>query len=192
MSTFWTGVGSGRRWVLRRPRSPVKTKPSRPAVFAKVELDDRRAQDVPGVEVGQRHAGHDFVRLVVRHALDSLDHPFDVDQLEERLGGFDVRVAEMGVAHFLTLDPRAVAQHDVGDVAGGGRGVDRPGVARADQAGKPPDVVVVGVRDDHRVERAGVERELTVGAVGIDPVGVKQPAVEQNPPNRSPEDGRCP
>ena len=28
---------------------------------------------------------------------------------------------------------------------------------------------------------AGVERELAVGAVGIDPIRVKQPAVEQDP-----------
>ena len=153
--------------------------PARTAVFAIVDLDDRRAQDVPGVEVRQSHSRHDFMRLLVGQSLDPLDHPLDVDQLEERLGRFDMRVPEMGVAHVLALDPRTVAQHDVGDVAGGGSGVDRPGVSRADQAGQSPDVVVVGVRDDHRVERAGVERELTIRAVGIDPIGVKQPAVEQ-------------
>ena len=42
-------------------------------------------------------------------------------------------------------------------------------------------MVVVGVRDNDRVERAGVERELAVGAVGINPVGIKQPTVEQDP-----------
>ena len=82
---------------------------------------------------------------------------------------------------FLALDPRTVAQHDVGDVAGGRRREDRPGVARPDQAGETADVVVVGVRDNHRVERARVERELAVGAVGINPIGIKQPTVEQDP-----------
>ena len=57
-------------------------------------------------------------------------------------------------------------------------GVNRPCVSGADQAGQPPDVVVMGVRDDHRIERAGVERELTVRAVGIDSIRVKQPTVE--------------
>ena len=39
----------------------------------------------------------------------------------------------------------------------------------------------MGMRDNHRVERSGVERKLAVGAVGIHPIRVKQPAVEQNP-----------
>ena len=119
------------------------------------------------------------MRLLVRQALDPLDHPLDVDQLKKRLGRFDVRVAEMGVSHFLALDPRTVAEHDIGDVAGGGGGKNRPCVSRADQAGKPPDMIVMGVRDDHRIERAGVEQELTVRAVGIDSIRVKQPTVEQ-------------
>ena len=59
--------------------------------------------------------------------------------------------------------------------------VDRPPVAGADQAREPADVVVVGVRDNHGVELAGVERELTIGAVGIGPIGVKEPVVEQDP-----------
>ena len=88
-------------------------------------------------------------------------------------------VAEVGVAHFLALNPRTVAEHDVGDIARGGRGINRAGVARANQAGQPSDVVVVGVRNDHRIERTGVEREVTVGAVRIESVRVKQPAVEQ-------------
>ena len=175
--------GCGVRQEMRVAAAQVagENQPSRPAVLAKVELNDRRAQDMPRVQVGQRHAGGDFVRLLIRQALDSLDHPFDVNQLEERLGGFDVRVAEMGVSHFFTLDPRAVAEHDIGDVARGGSGVNRPGVPRADEARQPPDVVVVGVRDDHRVERAGVELELTVRPVGIDSIRVKQPTIEQNP-----------
>ena len=151
------------------------------AVFAIVELHDRRAENVPGVEVGQGHARHDFHRLVVGNALEPLDHPLDVGQVKERLGSLDVRVFEMGVAHFLTLDARTVAKHDVGDVARGGRREDRSRIASPDQARETADVVVVGVRDDHRVERAGVKRELAVGAVGIDSVGIEQPAVEQDP-----------
>ena len=130
---------------------------------------------------------------MVRQTLDPLDHPLDVDQVEQRLGCLDLGVLEMGVANLLALDPRTVAQHDVGDVAGGRRRVNRPGVASPDQAWQTADVIVVGVRDNHRVERAGVERELAVGAVGIDPIGIKQPAVEQDPPGVDLQaDGRCP
>ena len=179
---FWIGVGSGRRWVLRRPRSPVKTNRRGRPFSLVIELDDRRAQDVPRFEISQGHARHDFRRLVVRQALNPFDDPLDVDQVEQRLGGLDVGVAEMGVADFLALDPRTVAEHDVGDVAGGRRGVDWPGIAAADQAGQTPDVVVVGVRHDHRVQRAWVERELAVGAVGINSVRIEQPAVEQDSP----------
>ena len=92
-----------------------------------------------------------------------------------------MRVLEMGVAHFLALDARAVAEHDIGDIAGGGRCVDRSGIAGTDQARETTDMVVVGVRHDDRVERAGVERELAVGAVGINSVGIEQSAVEQDP-----------
>ena len=119
---------------------------------------------------------------MVRDALEPLDHPLDVGQVEKRLGSLDVRMLEMGVADFLALDPRTVAKHDVGDVAGGGRRVDRPGIAGPDQAGETADMVVVGMRDNDRVERAGVERELAVGAVGIHPIGIEQSTVEQDPP----------
>ena len=161
--------------MLRRPRSPVKTNRAAPAVLAEIELDDRRAQDVPGVQVGQGDARDDLARLLVaaRRLSRSTTHSTS-SQVEEGLGRLDVGMAEMGVAHFLALDPRTVAEHDAGDVARGRRGVDRPVVARLDQAGKPADVVVVGVRDDHRVERAGVERELAVRAAGVDPIGIKQ------------------
>ena len=91
-------------------------------------------------------------------------------------------VAEMGVADFLTLNPRTVAEHDVGDVASGRRRIDWPGISATDQAGETPNVVVVSVRHDHRVQRAWVERELAVGAVGINSVRIEQPAVKQDSP----------
>ena len=42
----------------------MKTNRRELAVFAKVELNDRRTQDVPGVQVGQGDARHDLLRLV--------------------------------------------------------------------------------------------------------------------------------
>ena len=109
-----------------------------PAVFAIVELDDRRAQDVSGVDVGQGHARHHFDGLVVGNALEPLDHPLDVGQIKERFGSLDVRVLEMGVAHFLALDSRTVAEHDVGDVAGRRRREDRSGITGPIRQGRRP------------------------------------------------------
>ena len=151
------------------------------AVLGEIELDDRRAQDVPGVQVGEADARHDLARLVVANPVEPLDDPLDVQEVEQGLGRLDVGMAEMGVAHVLALDPRAVAEHDAGDVGRGGRDVDRTVVPRLDQAREPADMVVVGVRDDDRVERAGVERELAVGAAGVDPLGIEEAAIEQQP-----------
>ena len=180
---FWIGVGSGRRWVFRRPRSPVKTKRRRAAVFAIVELDDRRAQDVPGVEVGQGHARHDFhaaagtAARLIRSTIHSTSTSSNSGSGASMCGY--LRWALRTSSRWIRALSRSMtlAMSPVAGVV-----IDRPGISRPDQAGEPPDVVVMGVRDDHRVERAGVERELAVGAVGIDPIGVKQPAVEQNPP----------
>ncbi len=42
-------------------------------------------------------------------------------------------------------------------------------------------MVVVGVRDDDRMERSGVECEQSIGAAGVDPLGVEETAIEQQP-----------
>ena len=92
-------------WIDRRVGQEVRVapaqvagedEPARPAVLAVIELDDRRAQDVPGVEVGQGHARHDLHGRPVRHALEPLDHPLDVGQLEERLDRLEVRILDDG------------------------------------------------------------------------------------------------
>ncbi len=59
--------------------------------------------------------------------------------------------------------------------------IDRPAIARLDQDRQAADVVVVGVRDDHRIQLAGIERQLAVGALGMDAFRIKQPAIEQDP-----------
>ena len=87
----------------------------------------------------------------------------------------------MGVANFFALNARTVAEHHVGDVAGGRSRVNRTGVTGPDQTRETTDVVVVGVRHDDRVECARVERELAVRAVGINSVRIKKPAVKQDP-----------
>ena len=151
------------------------------AVLAEVELHHRRAEDVAGVVERQVHAGEDLAGLGVGDALEPLDDPLDVGQVEQGLDRAVLAVAQVAVARILALDPGAVAEHDAEDVGRGVGGQDRPVVAGPDQAGEAADVVVVGVRDDHRVEVAGVERELAVRAVRVHPVGVEQAAIEQDP-----------
>ena len=152
-----------------------------PAILPVIELDDRRAQDVPGVEVGQGDPRHHLDRRPVRHAVEPLDQPFDVGQLEERFDRIQLRILHVGVAHFLALDPCAVAQHHAGDIARGRGGEDRPVISRPDQDREATDVVVVGVGDDHRVQFAGIERHLAVRTLGMDSFRIEQPAIEQNP-----------
>ena len=131
--------------------------PPAAAVFGIIELHDRRAEDVPGVEVGQGHARHDLAWVVVSDPVQPLDDPFNVQQVKQRLGRLDVGMTQVGIAHLLALDPRTVAKHDAGDVGRGGCRVDRAVVPPFDQERKPADVVVMSVRDDHRVKRARVE-----------------------------------
>ena len=147
------------------------------AVLLVVDLDHRRAEDVAGVLVRQRDARQDLGRRLVVQAVEVVDDPFDVVQLEE---GFERAVVALDVPQVLALDAGRVAEHDVEDVARGPGGVDRPGIAGAGEAGQAADVVVVRVRDDDRVERAGVEGEVAVGALGAHAIGVEQAAVEQD------------
>ena len=63
---FRTAVGIGQEVRVAPAQVAGEDEPARPAVLAVIELDDRRAQDVPGVEVGQGHARHDLHRLAVR------------------------------------------------------------------------------------------------------------------------------
>ena len=60
------GCGVGQEMRVAAAQIAGEDQPSRPAVFAKVELDDRGAQYMPGVQVGQRDARGDFVRLLIR------------------------------------------------------------------------------------------------------------------------------
>ena len=124
--------------------------------------------------------GQDLERLGVGSPLKLLDDPLHVGQLEEGLERLDGVGLERAVAEILALDSGAVAEHDARDVGGGPGHVDRPAIAGADQAGQAADVVIVGVRDDHRVEPAWVEREIAIGAQWVDPIGVEQSAIEQN------------
>src|SRR5262249_39518032 len=138
--------------------------------------------DVACIKIGQCDTRDDFPWFAVWQANEALHQHLHVDQLEQHLRNLDVWVSQVGVAHVLPLNARTVAEHDVCDGAGGWGGVDRPGVPGAYQAGESADVVVMCVRDDDGVQRARVERELPVWAARINPFGVKQPTVEQDPP----------
>ena len=63
MSMFLIDGRVGQQVRVAAAEVAGEDEPAVAAVFAIVDLDDRRAQDVAGVEVGQGHARHDFARL---------------------------------------------------------------------------------------------------------------------------------
>ncbi len=72
---------------VRVPPAQVagEDKPPRPPMLVIVELHERRAEDVTGIFVSQGHARNDLLRLIVRHAPQTLDDPLNVNQVEQGL-----------------------------------------------------------------------------------------------------------
>ena len=60
---------------------------------------------------------------------------------------------------FFFLDVRAVGQHDLQQVAGRGRGVDRAVEAFGDEARQQSGMVDMGVGEQHEIDCARIERE---------------------------------
>ena len=147
--------------------------PPAPAVFLEIDLDDGRAEDVPCVLESQAHSRNDLGCFRVADPAQPLHDPFHVQQVEQRLGCFNVGMPEVGVPHILALNSRTVAKHHARDVGRGRSGVNRPLEPRLDHARKPADVVVVRVRDDHRVHALGIEIELAIRTVRVDAIGIK-------------------
>ena len=86
----------------------------------------------------------------------------------------------MRVSDVLTLNSRAVAQHEITNIRSRRSRVNRSSVPSTHQIGKSPDVIIVTVGDDHGVERVGIEGELAIQAFRIDSIRVEQPTIEQD------------
>ena len=60
MSMFCDQGRVGKQAGVAPAQVAGEDEPPAAAVFGIIELDDRRAEDVPGVEVGERHTRHDL------------------------------------------------------------------------------------------------------------------------------------
>lgn len=125
-----------------------------------------RAENMPGIVEGQADARRHFMGLAVGQRLASLEGALGVHRVVQR---FDFRLAQarpplvfpLGV---VLLDVRRIQQHQLDQLAGGLGGKDRPAKTRGDQARQEPGVIQVGMGQDHRMDRCGIERErLFVG-----------------------------
>ena len=130
--------------VPGRPRSPEKTivvsrsGRRRRAAGLDPEPDDRRAEDVAGVEVGRVDAGRDLALLVVADRVEVLDRRLGVVGVVERLVEVD-------------LDLRRLAPQVRLEVVERGRG----GAARAAPAGLPRGLAARSSRPRHLLGDAG-------------------------------------
>ena len=160
--------GSGSRMIGSplRPMSPEKT--SRWLPPSVIRRSDRRgAEDVAGLDELEREMLPEVGDAAVGHADHQLLHRDRVGQVVERLALRPGLAAALEVLVVLLLDVRRVRQHHRAQVAGGGRGVDRPVEAVAHQQRQPPGVVDVGVAQHDAVEPARVERQPRVQLVGL-------------------------
>ena len=140
---------------------------------------------MPRVVKGEEDSRQDLRGFFVREALELLDQPLDVVQLEQR---FDWGRGNLGrplmtgraVAGVFALNPGAIAEHYARDVGGRSGEVDRSSVASPDQTRQPTNVVIVSMRDDHGVEITRLKGEASVRTVGGDPVGIEEAAVKQD------------
>jgi hypothetical protein len=140
-----------------------------------VEGHGRRAQDVPGAVEGGRHARRDMGRRVKRQVCQAPQRQHGVFFGVERLGRLVARgVMPVGEGRALFLDAAAVRQQQLAQVDGGRRGQHHPFETLANQQRQRARVVQVRVREQHRVNAAGVEGQRL-------PVHLPQrlPALEQ-------------
>ena len=148
------------------------------AVLEDVQRHLRRAKDVPGFHQASGHARHGLERLVVIHGMEVHRHFggifLGVERLDGRLAG--LQAFPVNIFRIRFLDMTGVHQHDVCQVSGGVRAVNRALVAVPDQVGQVAAVIDVGVREDQGIDLSRVERELAVALVGVVPAALEQAA----------------
>ena len=113
------------------------------------------------VPVDGRDPGRDLHGLAQLDPLELAHHAlgvtFSVDRFDHRPAALFVAAVE--VLDLGLLDAAGVGQHDLAQVAGGCRRIDRSLKARQHQLGQQAGVVDVGVGQQHRVDRARIERK---------------------------------
>ncbi|HEV2440477.1 MAG TPA: hypothetical protein VGX97_10490 [bacterium] len=145
-----------------------------------VDHGDRGAEDVPRVVEGDPGRPKPE-RLVVRHGVKTSDRPRDVLRDVERRDRRQARAGaeRVDVAGVLMLDLGAVLEHELGEITGRPRAVDRAAEAAAHEGRQVAAVVQVGVGEHHGVDARRVEREAAVDAGGLLAASLEQSAVEE-------------
>ncbi|MNZ82442.1 hypothetical protein D3C78_1011400 [compost metagenome] len=131
------------------------------AVVMHFQFDDGRAEDVPGIVEGHADAARHFYLVTVQHRATQLERQFGVGfgvQRYHRLAAEACAplVFPLGV---IFLNVRGIHQHQLQQVAGGIRRIDRAAVALRGQAGEQAAMVDVGMGDHHGIQLQGIEGE---------------------------------
>jgi hypothetical protein len=183
-------LGGGRR--LRRPQQRPTGAPDiareqhRAMAPTLVELqeDARGAQNVPGVEESGAQAGPDLDGTAI---IGGSTEPSDgVERVDHRIEG---RIELLGPAPQCALrvttvlflvEMRRIQHHEPCQLAGGLRRDDLPAEAALHQEGQPAAMVEMGMRQEHAIERCGVESERS-GIVLVElATALEQPAIDQD------------
>ena len=152
-------------------------------VRADVELHQGRAEDVARVEELERDAAADLARLVQVRRHEELHARVYVALLVQRLEELLALLAAL-LVHVLEvalLQEARVAQHDVAQVRRRLAREDAPREALPHELREVARMVDVRMREDHVVDRLGVDREVTVLLERLLAVPLVEPAVEQDP-----------
>ena len=148
------------------------------------DLDDRRPEDVPGVDEPRAHVRMRRDRVAVLDGAQSLERRHRLhDRVERcrlagRAAGGAAPMPEVALGLDL-LDVAAVREHHPEQVGRRRRAPDRPAEAQQREARQQARVVDVGVRQQDEIDVAHVERErLAVLALGLAPA-LEHAAVHQ-------------
>jgi len=152
------------------------------AVLLDFQFDQCRAEDVAGVVEGGADPRDDLERPLVGDGLEKAHEALDVGEDVKGLEGILALAAALlvDVFHVARLEVGGVPEHDVAEVHGGGRGIDRPAVATASQGGQVAAVVYVGVGEDDGVEVVGLEGEVAVALEGFLSLALVETTIEQD------------
>jgi hypothetical protein len=140
-----------------------------------------RAEDVTDRAEGHGELVDGRERLAERRGAQLPQAPLGVSGGVERQGGVvAARMPTVGDARVLFVQVRRVEQHDLGQRLGRGRAPDRTGEAVTGEGRQGAGVVDVGVREDHGVDRRGIDGEALPVPLPepLDPL--EEPAVDEH------------
>ena len=153
------------------------------AVLPDEDVGGGGAQEVPGVAVGERERVVHLLGPGEGHGAEELHRLAHVLLVEERQrGGVLGEPLAVEVAGVFLLQVGGVEEQDLGQLLRGRRAVDGAPEALLDEARHPPDVVEVGVGEDHRVHTGGRELRLRPVAQAELLLALEHPGVHEEPP----------